>query len=178
VVLVNGRRISSLNEVLSLPTEAIQRVDILPEEVSLKYGYSADQRVMNIVLRRRFRAVTGEAEAGAPTAGGEALGQAQLDLLHIRRDDRLNLDLKYKAATGLTEADRGVPDPAGAPADRSLTPSTQTLTANAVLAKPLPAGINAGRDTVAPIHGRLDRPSRVGAQQGPVPLASVAYRRL
>lgn len=53
VVLLNGRRISSFSEIRDIPTEAILRVDILPEEVSLKYGYSADQRVVNIVLRDR-----------------------------------------------------------------------------------------------------------------------------
>ena len=53
VTLVNGARVSSFREIRDLPPEAIQRVDILPEEVALKYGYRADQRVVNIVLRRR-----------------------------------------------------------------------------------------------------------------------------
>ncbi|MFW2851585.1 TonB-dependent receptor plug domain-containing protein [Sphingomonas sp. TX0543] len=58
VVLVNGKRISGINEIGDLPTETIARVDILPEEVALKYGYSATQKVVNIILRRRFRAHT------------------------------------------------------------------------------------------------------------------------
>ena len=152
VVLLNGRRISSLNEVYNIPTEAILRIDILPEEVSLKYGYTADQRVVNIVLRRYFHATTAELQGGGPTEGGEATGQAELDLLHIRRDDRVNLDLKYQGASGITDADRGIvepPSPTGAPqpanlADaRSLVPATQSLTANAVVAHPMGDGINA-----------------------------------
>ena len=152
VVLLNGRRISSLNEVENIPTEAILRIDILPEEVSLKYGYTADQRVVNIVLRRWFHATTAELQGGGPTEGGEATGQAELDLLHIHRDDRLNLDLKYKGASGVTDADRGIvepPSPTGAPqpadlADaRSLVPATQSLTANAVVAHPIGGGVNA-----------------------------------
>ena len=111
VVLVNGRRISSLNEVMNIPTEAILRIDILPEEVSLKYGYTANQRVVNIVLRRRFRATTAEALGGGPTEGGEVTGQAELDMLHIRRDDRLNLDVKFSGASGITDAARGVVQP-------------------------------------------------------------------
>src|SRR3954451_4068246 len=55
VLLLNGQRISSFRELRDIPTEAIQRVEILPEEVALKYGYRADQRVVNIVLRQRFR---------------------------------------------------------------------------------------------------------------------------
>ena len=204
VVLLNGRRVSSFNEIQNIPTEAILRVDVLPEEVSLKYGYIADQRVVNVVLRRRFHAVTGEAIGGAATEGAEVNGQAEADQFRVLRDDRLNLDLKYKADGGITDADRGLNeaasgqpfdlagnvlssppggqiDPAlsalagrpvtiaGVPviaarqrptladflptaglanttdtaADRSLAPSTQQLTANAVLARPIFAGIDA-----------------------------------
>ncbi|MGC1304424.1 MAG: TonB-dependent receptor, partial [Caulobacteraceae bacterium] len=111
VVLLNGRRISSLNEIQNIPTEAILRVDILPEEVSLKYGYTADQRVVNIVLRRRFHAITGEVVGGAATEGGDANGDAEVDLLHIRGDNRLNLDLKYTGSDDLTDAERDVTPP-------------------------------------------------------------------
>ena len=204
VVLLNGRRISSLAEIQNIPTEAILRIDILPEEVSLKYGYSADQRVVNIVLRRRFHATTAELQGGGPTEGGEITDQTELDLLHIRRNDRLNLDLKYTGASGITDAARDITEPtpltpfalggnvaattpggqidpalsalagqpvtvAGIPAgvggraltlgdfaatanvpnttnvgdDRTLSPATQSLTANAVVAHPLAYGINA-----------------------------------
>jgi hypothetical protein len=110
VVLLNGRRISSLNEIQNIPTEAILRVDILPEEVSLKYGYTADQRVVNFVLKPRFRAITGELVGGTTTAGGDATGQAEVDQFQVRRNDRLNLDLKYQTAAGLTDAQRGLVD--------------------------------------------------------------------
>ena len=161
VVLLNGRRISSFNEVMNLPTEAILRVDILPEEVSLKYGYTANQRVVNIVTRRRFHAVTAEAAGGGATEGADANGQAELDLLHLRRDDRLNLDLKYKAASDITDADRDIVEPPGrsAPADHTLSPATQNLTLNAVLARPAFDGIRAtynatfGATTSDSLHG-------------------------
>jgi hypothetical protein len=204
VILLNGRRISAFNEVQNIPTEAILRVDILPEEVSLKYGYTADQRVVNIVLRRRFYATTGELVGGGATEGGEITGQGEADLLHIRGDNRLNLDLKYQGTSDITDADRdivqsplatpyavngnvtsatsgaqidpglsalvgqpvtvaGVPTGLGGRAptlgdfaatggapnttnidnDRTLQPATQSLTANAVLARPMPLGINA-----------------------------------
>jgi hypothetical protein len=204
VILLNGRRISAFNEVQNIPTEAILRIDILPEEESLKYGYTADQRVVNIVLRRRFNATTGELIGGGTTEAGEITGQGEADLLHIRGDNRLNLDLKYQGTSDITDADRdiaqsplstpyavtgnvtsatpgaqidpglsalagqpvtvaGVPQglggraptlgdfasTAGAPNttnvgdDRTLQPGTQSLTANAVLARPMPLGINA-----------------------------------
>lgn len=150
VVLLNGRRISGFNEVQNIPSEAILRVDILPEEVSLKYGYSADQKVVNIVLRRRFRAITGELQGGAATEGGTVTGKAEGDLLHLRGDDRLNLDLQYSAKSPLTEADRDVMEPPSTALNanavdlakaRSLTPATQTATLNAVQSRSSLGGI-------------------------------------
>jgi hypothetical protein len=106
VVLLNGRRISAFNEIRDLPTEAILRVDILPEEVALKYGYSANQRVVNIVLKPHFRAVTAEAVGGGPTEGGQPSGQAELGVFRIAEDHRAHLDLKYQAGDALTEDER------------------------------------------------------------------------
>lgn len=106
VVLLNGRRISSFREIRDMPTEAIERVDILPEEVALKYGYRADQKVVNIVLRRRFRALTAEAEGRAPTGGGFAGVKTDLNILKISRDKRVNLDVQYTGTSGLLESER------------------------------------------------------------------------
>jgi outer membrane cobalamin receptor len=72
VTLLNGRRISGFSEIRGIPPEAIERIEILPEEVALKYGYRADQRVVNIVLRRRFRATTVELQAGRPPPAAAA----------------------------------------------------------------------------------------------------------
>ena len=109
VVLLGGKRISSFAEIRDIPTEAIQRVEILPEEVALKYGYRPNQKVVNVVLRRRFRAVTGEVEAGAPTAGGQF--SPKLDTSYLRIGDggaRLNLALKYQHSSALYESERDI----------------------------------------------------------------------
>jgi len=108
VVLLNGRRISGFQEVRDLPTEAIARVDILPEEVALKYGYSADQRVVNFVLRRRFRAATVELNGRVATQGGRAAPEGEIDLLTIKNDGRFNLHAEYQRTSALTEAERNI----------------------------------------------------------------------
>ncbi|MFM9827131.1 MAG: TonB-dependent receptor [Sphingomonas sp.] len=108
VVLVNGRRVAGFSEIRNLPTEAILRVDILPEEVALKYGFAADQRVVNFVLRPRFRAVTLELEGTAATDGGRTTPNTELDLLKITQKGRINLHLEYNESSALTEAERGV----------------------------------------------------------------------
>ncbi len=152
LVLLNGHRISGFSEVRDLPTEAILRVDILPEEVALKYGAAADQRVVNFVLRPRFRATTAEATGGTATAGGAANAAGSADYLRIQRNGRLNLDLKATHVDALTEADRGVLDPpragiAGELPDvtqfRTLTRDADTEQLNAIYNHLLPGNLSA-----------------------------------
>ncbi len=165
VVLLNGRRISSFAEVQNIPTEAIARIDILPEEVALKYGYTANQRVVNIVLRRRFHAITGELQGGGPTEGGQATGQAELDLLRLHGDNRLNLDLKYQGASNLTEADRDLTSiEAGQPFDLTgnvvspssgadIDPQLSALVGHPVTIAGVPAGLGGRAPSLSDFAG-------------------------
>ncbi|GGB21094.1 hypothetical protein GCM10011380_08380 [Sphingomonas metalli] len=170
VVLLNGKRISGFQEIRDIPTEAIQRVEILPEEVALKYGYRADSRVVNIVLRRRFRAVTAELEDRIATEGGRHLPEADLDVLRIQRDGRANLHLEYEGATALYEAERDIrpaasDDPTAPGFDqrayRTLLPSSRQLSANAVYARPL-------LGTSASFNARVEATDTNGAYGLPV----------
>lgn len=108
VVLLNGKRISGFSEIRSIPSEAIIRVEVLPEETALAYGYRADQRVVNIVLRERFRAVTAEAELGGPTAGGRSETEIDATLLRVDGDRRILIDLSLAQSTSLLESERGL----------------------------------------------------------------------
>lgn len=108
VMLLNGRRISSFAEIRDLPTEAIERVDILPEEVALKFGYRADQKVVNMVLRSRFRAVTTELEGSGSTGGGNRGEKVAANILKINRDKRISFDVNYVGGSGLLESERDV----------------------------------------------------------------------
>lgn len=159
VVLLNGRRISGMAEIRDLPTEAIRRVDILPEEVALKYGYRADQKVVNFVLRPRFRAATGELEGGTSTAGGRDAQEANLFLLKIQGDNRINIGIRYQEANKLEKSQRDIVsraqdqsfDSIGNVATnvtdvsryRTLAPATSNLALNAVLSRPLFGNVQA-----------------------------------
>ena len=109
VLLLNGQRISSFRELRDIPTEAILRVEILPEEVALKYGYRADQKVVNIVLRQRFRSTVAQVGAGGATEGGYANGTGDLTRLLIQRNGRTTLNLHAEGNSMLTEAERNIP---------------------------------------------------------------------
>ena len=51
VILFNGQRISNFREMRNIQPEAIRRMEVLPEEVALRFGYAANQRVINFILK-------------------------------------------------------------------------------------------------------------------------------
>jgi len=120
IILLNGRRISGFGEIRTIPPEAIERVEIFTEDVALQYGYSADQRVVNVVLRRRFRAFTGEGDTGGATDGLGEKNQASLDYLRLSPRGRVNLDGKFQTQNAFNEIERGVQPPDSGPDQRAF----------------------------------------------------------
>ena len=141
VVLLNGQRVSGFREIRDIPTEAIQRVEILPEEVALKYGYRADQRVVNIVLRRRFRSTIARLGGNAASEGGYGGAEADLTRLIIQRDGRTTLDLDVETSGSLTEAERDIALAEDSTLDqrdaRTLVGSRRQVTATATHNRPI-----------------------------------------
>jgi iron complex outermembrane recepter protein len=135
VMLLEGKRLSDPREIGSIPAEAIVRVDILPEEVGLRYGYGADQKVMNIVLRTRFRAANAEISGKVPTAGGAKGAEAEFGFLGIANSQRFNLSAEYSIDDDLFESERGL---TGVNAtSRTLRPYNNKLTVNGSYHRPL-----------------------------------------
>lgn len=116
VFLVNGRRISGFREIQGLPPEAIERMDILPEEVALEYGYAADQRVVNFVLKANFRSLTGELSGRMPTQGGRTTTEIEGNALNISGPIRWSVDAEYERSSPLYESERDIDRDAGATA--------------------------------------------------------------
>ena len=135
IVLLEGKRISGFREVATLPAEAIARVDILPEEVALKYGYSSGQKVVNIVLRPRFRAFTVELENRLATGGGANASEGTFNFLRIQKGGRFTVNVQREAADSLLESQRGIDDAAGSGRYRTLLPQTQQFVAGATLSR-------------------------------------------
>jgi len=165
VVLLEGRRVASFREIGPIPSEAIQRVEILPEEVALKYGYAATQKVVNIVLRQRFRAFTLEGRGQLGTQGDGLRLNPRAGFLAIRRGERINLDANYAQSNAILESDRGLATSGGDGTNRTLTPETQTLTVTGTWAKPLSSV------WLATLNGELmtnDSRSLRGSAVGPV----------
>lgn len=197
VILVNGQRISNFREMRNFPPEAIRRMEILPEQVALRFGFPPNQRVVNLILKDDFSSRTLDAEYGLPGRGGFDLGEAEVSLLKINGPSRLNLAFKIEDVSPLTEAERGViqqsgtaapvgTDPAAA---RTLIADSRSLTANGTWTRGLGEGgldgqlsLNlsasradslslSGLNTISPF-APLERSTRTDNLQG-----SVAYGR-
>jgi hypothetical protein len=118
VMLVNGRRISGFQEIQGIPPEAIEKFQVLPEEVALSYGYKADQRVVNIILKKNYNALMTQVAATVATDGGRIDPNAGANRVHINGDKRWNLDLQVSHDPYLLEKDRDiVRSPNGQPFD-------------------------------------------------------------
>lgn len=118
VLLVNGRRISGFREIHGLPPEAIERMEILPEEVALEYGYRADQRVVNFILKDNFNSLTGEVTGRMPDQGGRTTAEIEGNVLRISGPSRWSLDAEYERSSPLYESERDIErDPGATPFD-------------------------------------------------------------
>lgn len=164
IFLINGQRVSSFREFGRYPPEAIRKVEVLPEEVALQYGFAATQRVVNFILKDDFVSREVEVEYGGPTAGGRASGELESSLLTIDGSKRFNIGAEYNISSLLTEDEREItqtqgsvptvatdPDPA---AFRSLASDSESIeletTYNTVL------GPNPGDGTVS-LNGNIQR---------------------
>ena len=164
VLLLNGQRISGFRELRDLPPEAIERMEILPEEVALKYGYSADQRVVNIVLRRRFDSKSAEVGATVATDGGYAAGKLDATRLLIANNQRTTLNLRIDGNDPLYESERDIGlNPAAPGADprdfRTLVGAQQSARLTGSLNRTILGDVGA---TVTAEAGRSRSRSRFG----------------
>jgi len=137
VFLVNGMRVSSFREMRSYPPEALDKVEILPEEVAQRYGFPPDQRVINFILKPDFSSFQVEGEYEQPGIGGFHSKEVEATFLRLGRNNRLNFNVELSDTSPMTEAVRGieqaegsVPDVVGDPdpaAYRSLIADSRDL---------------------------------------------------
>ncbi len=140
IVLLNGRRISGVQEIRDLPPDVISRVEVFDEQIALQYGFSPDQRVVNIVLERRFEA--SQTEAGGGLAAGDARASLRFDggRTDIDEGDRFAASFGGDRASAITETERGIAAPVSGPDARSartLAPDGENWRASLSLSRAL-----------------------------------------
>lgn len=147
VILVNGQRITNFREIHNIPPEAIRRLEVLPEEVALRFGYPPNQRVVNIILKDQFAAANASGEYNRPTRGGYDNYQLETGLFNVSGPRRYNVTVKLDETSMLTEAERGV----------IWQPSPQQMSLPRVAGDPDPARYTslAGSDRVFSVEGTM-----------------------
>lgn len=108
IVLINGQRVSGFREIRDLPPEAIERVQVFPEELALRYGYRPDQRVINFILKPNFVSFAAEIEHGIATQGDYSGSEIEATITRNGENSRLNLDFEYEPTTSILESDRNI----------------------------------------------------------------------
>jgi hypothetical protein len=109
VILLNGQRVSSFRDIRDLPSDAIKKVEVFPEEVALQYGFRPDQRVINFILKDNFSSFSAEVEYGGPTQhSGFDRQEFETTFTRIGPDSRFNIDIELERRTLLTEAERNI----------------------------------------------------------------------
>jgi iron complex outermembrane receptor protein len=141
VVLVNGQRVGNFRELRNFPPEAIRRVEILPESVALKYGFPPDARVVNLILKPKYRSKTAELNYGVPTLGGFSTWGLESSLTKIDGAARLSLTASTDDTTPLFESERGVRQQM--PTISTVTTDPQTAQYRTLIADSRNFGLNA-----------------------------------
>lgn len=127
VLLVDGQRINGLGDIDNYPTEAIERLQVLPRGSGPQFGADANRRVINIILRPQVRTVVVRTALDLATQGDWSSRTIELGLTDITRPRRINLAFKAREDEELRESERGIIQPIDASPDlgrfRTLRPN-------------------------------------------------------
>jgi iron complex outermembrane receptor protein len=131
LVLINGRRVAGYGfaqniqdtfvDLNSIPSSAVERVEILKDGASAIYGSDAIAGVVNIILRRDFRGVEASADVGffegkkdyraTVGAGFGDLGSQKFNVFGVldfyKRDELLLKDTKFGETRDFRDEDGG-----------------------------------------------------------------------
>ncbi|MHA7819006.1 MAG: TonB-dependent receptor [Erythrobacter sp.] len=147
VILINGIRVSSFREFRNYPPEALERVEVFPEEVAQRFGFPPDARVINLILKDSYRNAEVELEFEGPARGGYFYNEQELGFLQIADGARINASLEFNDTSLFTENERDLVQTPGSVSDiaddpdqaafRSFVADSRSIDGNVSLAKAL-----------------------------------------
>jgi len=167
IMLLNGQRTSGYEEIGSLPPEAIERTELLPEQAAIRFGYPPTRKVLNFITKSRFRTIEAKASAGTSTDGGAGSGGGTVALTRIRNGRRLTLSGEYSHTDPLRQSRRHIlTDPTnpydpignvGSLTGGEIDPALSAAAGHPVFLAAVPAD-PAARDELAAYVAGADRP--------------------
>ena len=139
IILINGERVDSIQDLARFPPAALKRLAILPPEAAGRYGYAGDQRVVNLVLKRHFVSWEVQASMKAPTAGGQIGGTGSAGRFVIDGKSRWNAQVQLAGESALLRSSRALSSSQADDRDDflSLIPATRRLSVSMGLTRPI-----------------------------------------
>ncbi|MFL6733699.1 MAG: hypothetical protein ACJ8EY_03270 [Sphingomicrobium sp.] len=111
LILVNGERINSLDEIGAFPVEAVNNVQVLPRNSAVRLGGRPRQRVISINLRKKVRTGTVTAARRIATEGDWHGTRGEGIFTYVQGATRGNLALRGRGESMLLESERGIDQP-------------------------------------------------------------------
>jgi hypothetical protein len=152
LLLLNGRRLPNPRDIAAIPAEAIEKLEVFPEDAATYFGLPADRKVLNIITLDEFTGVFASGTGALTTEGGGATAQGAVDLFKINGDTRVGFGGSYFVSRELTEAQRSIVQPSGSEAlarFRALLPEIERYSVNGSFARPI------GKEISASVTGRF-----------------------
>jgi len=141
MILINGKRAPAPGVFYGFPPDALVRAEVLPAEAASLYGGTPGQRVVNLVLQRRFSSYDGRMSGGRPTQGGTSSLSAELRRSAISDGNthQLGLNVSRDTALNAEERDRDLADEGPEAGRVTVRPRADVISASANLTRALGA---------------------------------------
>jgi hypothetical protein len=108
LVLINGKLTPNPGVFSGFPPDALVRAEVLPPNAGALYGAAPGQRVVNLVLQRRFSSHDGRLVGSRPTQGGTSslLGDLRRSGIADQNTHQIGLSLSRETALRAGERDQ------------------------------------------------------------------------
>lgn len=106
LVLINGKLTPNAGVFSGFPPDALVRAEVLPPNAGALYGAAPGQRVVNLVLQRRFSSHDGRLVGSRPTQGGASSLQGELRRSGIADQNTHQVGLSLSRDTALRAGER------------------------------------------------------------------------
>lgn len=139
MVIINGKRVARPDVFSGFPPDALVRAEVLPPGAAALYGGAPGQRVVNLVLQRRFASHDGRMAGSRPTQGGTSALSGDLRRSSIVGESArlLGLRVSRDAALRADERDRHLPGEGPEAGAVTLRPRVDAVSASANLTRSL-----------------------------------------
>lgn len=105
-IIVNGRRLSSVADLMALPAEALQSIQLYSPTEGARFGFTGPEQLLNLQLKAHFRFFSLDMEGSGSTDGGaESVKDAGSGAV-IDNDYRWNGNVSVRADAGLLASQR------------------------------------------------------------------------